>query len=312
MVFFFSKGDHMKKDVKEFKTIEEQINILISRNVLVDNENYAKALLVDVNYYNLMANRNLFEYDNQHNIFPKIIKIEDLANVYFFNFDLRNFLFKCMSYIESSIKTKIAYVHTSKYGPLGYKDVNNFVMSAKDIGDNGLTYHDEIMSSLSKEIDRSQEEYITWHKNQYKDIPFWVAINKLSFGDMSKFYRLMIHSDKKAVAKYFNAGPLQIEKWLWQFSVLRNVCAHQGNLIVWKYQSIPLDSEYDGMYIQNTFFQYIIALFLLINCDHVMCQFIEDLLSLLKKYGTTHLKDLGIPDKYEDDLLNLNLLHTLY
>lgn len=297
----------MKRDVKVFKTIDEQLDILKSRNVIIVDMEYSKQLLEDLNYYNLLANRNFLDYDNLNETFKNDIKIELLEKIYFYNFDLRNFIFKYISYIESSIKSKIAYEHSKKYGPLGYKDVNNFVLSAKDPNEKGKNKHEEIIYSLNKEIERSQEEYIVWHKNNYKDFPLWVAINKLSFGDMSKFYKLIIHSDKKSVSNYFNAGPNQIEKWLWQFSILRNVCAHQGNILLWNYQDIPLDSKYNGMFSCSTFYQYIIAMFHLLRCDGVMCNFIEDFTKLVEKYDGLLNNKLGIPSTYEDDLININI-----
>ena len=297
----------MKKRVKDFKTFEEQRDILVNRNVEIENINDAQQLLEDTNYYNLMSYRDLFGYDNRKNVFIKRVRLSDIKNLYYFDTDLRGFLFKYISYIESSLKTKISYVHSKEYGPVGYRDINNFERSAYNEVKRGLTYHEEIMASLKKEIDRSKEDYIIWHLNTYEDLPFWVAINKMSFSDMSKFYNLLIHSDKKSVSKYFNAGPYQIKNWLRQLSILRNVCAHQGNLLIWKYQDIPLDGKYKSKYKERTFYQYIIAIYHLIRCDDISCKYIEEFSLLIKKLDKNFWSILGIPSSYEDDLIELNI-----
>ena len=300
----------MKRKVKAFKTIEEQISILKSRNVVIKNSIDAHQLLEDINYYNLMSYRNIFNYDIDNDTFKNEVELLKIKEIHFFNIDLRSFLFKYISYIESSMKTKISYVHSEKYGPLGYKDIHNFVQSAYDIKDGDLTFHGEIMYSLNKELNRSKEDYIEWHLKTYEDIPFWVAINKMNFSDMSKFYNLLIHSVKKTISKYFDAGPDQIKSWLHQLSILRNVCAHQGNLVIWKYQDIPLDKKYNGKYKVNTFYQYIIAIYHLIRCDEISCKYIEEFSSIISKLDKTFWGVLGIPFTYEDDLIELNITKT--
>lgn len=45
----------MAQDVKPFKTIEEQISILEDRGLIIEDKEYAKKSLVNLNYYRLSA-----------------------------------------------------------------------------------------------------------------------------------------------------------------------------------------------------------------------------------------------------------------
>ena len=59
----------MAQDVKPFKTIEEQISILEDRGLIIEDKEYAKKSLVNLNYYRLSAytltlRNNDWFYDN--------------------------------------------------------------------------------------------------------------------------------------------------------------------------------------------------------------------------------------------------------
>ena len=45
----------MAQEIKPFKTIEEQISILKDRGLIIENEEYAKKSLANLNYYRLSA-----------------------------------------------------------------------------------------------------------------------------------------------------------------------------------------------------------------------------------------------------------------
>ena len=45
----------MAQEVKPFKTIEEQIAILENRGLIIEDEEYAKKILANLNYYRVSA-----------------------------------------------------------------------------------------------------------------------------------------------------------------------------------------------------------------------------------------------------------------
>ena len=70
----------MAQDVKPFKTIEDQIAILEDRGLIIEDEEYAKKSLANLNYYRLSAytltlRKDDHFYDNVH--------FSDVMQIYF-------------------------------------------------------------------------------------------------------------------------------------------------------------------------------------------------------------------------------------
>ena len=59
---------------KEFKTLEEQIEILKSKNLVIKNEEYAKKVLLREIYFFLNGYRHLFLVSNDDKVFKKQLR----------------------------------------------------------------------------------------------------------------------------------------------------------------------------------------------------------------------------------------------
>lgn len=60
--------------MKEFKTIDEQIQILLGRKLIINDIDKAKAYLLSQNYYNIINGyANFFPHDNNDNYTAEII-----------------------------------------------------------------------------------------------------------------------------------------------------------------------------------------------------------------------------------------------
>ena len=71
-----------KRDIKDPKTIDEQIKILKSRSIIIDNDDFAKNILKKVNYYRLSA--YMLTHKNSNGDYNDI-SIEDVYNIYLFD-----------------------------------------------------------------------------------------------------------------------------------------------------------------------------------------------------------------------------------
>ena len=108
---------------KEFKTINEQLNILKSRSLTVDNEEKAADFLMRNNYYRVggysLTLRN-------HDVFSKSATFQNIIDIYSFDYGLRHILLKYLEIIEVQLKSVHAYEFTKVNGSTGYLDANNF------------------------------------------------------------------------------------------------------------------------------------------------------------------------------------------
>lgn len=90
---------------------------------------------------------------------------------------------------------------------------------------------DELLLDIRRELRRSKEDFIAHHRRRGVPVPVWAAVEALTFGAVSKIYRLIDDGDVRySVAKSFGLDPKRTESTVRALAVLRNVCAHHGRL----------------------------------------------------------------------------------
>lgn len=92
---------------KQFRTIDEQIQLLKSRNIYVKNDNIAREILLNNNYYYLINGyKELFLKRNRKSeVFLKGTTIEEIYNLYEFDRKIRILFLEYILLIERKIDT---------------------------------------------------------------------------------------------------------------------------------------------------------------------------------------------------------------
>lgn len=205
-------------NTKPFKSYEEQIAILKSRGLIINDNENAKAILKKMNYYRLSAYSLTLR---KNDVFYPGVTIEDIVALYDFDADLRKIVFEFSAVAETSARAYIAYYHAQQYGSLGYLNNQNYEDELK---------HAAFLKELFTAINRSSDIFVIHHKEERGAIyPIWVAIEETTFGSLSKFYKNMLLSDRTSIAKEFYGLPREyIENFMQCASVARNIAAHGG------------------------------------------------------------------------------------
>ncbi len=216
-------------DIKEFKTFDEQIDILESRGLLINDKSFAQYILSTENYYNVINGyKSLFiDSSNKENesFLPKAT-FEEIYSLYEFDQNLRILFLKFLLKIENMIKTNIAYVFSQKYGHDNYLKYENFDLS----GNKGHHYVGVLITNLHRDIAEQidKNNSVTHYIKTYGYIPPWVLVNILTFGRISKFYSNMKQVDRQQVSKNINIEIYEheLKNYLEFLSIMRNLCAH--------------------------------------------------------------------------------------
>ena len=105
----------MTIDTKKATTIDEQIALLKSRGMVIDDVKKVKENLFDIGYFRLGF--YWFPFTSGAN-FDWAIKL------YYFDFDLRNILLRYISRIEVNFRTSVVYLTSNEYkdNPCWYVD----------------------------------------------------------------------------------------------------------------------------------------------------------------------------------------------
>lgn len=176
---------------KIFKTIDEQIDILKSRNIIIEDYSKAYNLLSKNNYYYLINGYKDLFVDNtsKEEKYINGTKIEEMYALYEFDKDIKINFLKYLLLIENEIDTYIAYEFSKSYGHKNYLIPANFCNSNSQ-----QFLIEKFIKDVDLEIDyqyKNSNEMIRHYLDNYKYIPLWVLVRILSFGKISKFYSLM-------------------------------------------------------------------------------------------------------------------------
>jgi len=210
---------------KRFKTYEEQIEILNSKGLITDNESLN--ILKRNNYYFLINRyKDLFIVPNiKPNIFKKGTHFNEIVSVYNFERDLRMILLKYIITIENTLKSVISHEFAKKYGH-SYLDINSY--DTKNNDKTRLRDIKGLFNTINRTIKKGikENEYIKYYNSNYSEIPFWVVINDLSFGNIVGLYNVMYEELKNNISNEFMMNSDEFYKSLRVLHFFRNLAAH--------------------------------------------------------------------------------------
>ena len=106
--------------MKKPTTFEEQLSLLKSRGLIIDNEDKCIEILRSTNYYRLSA--YLLPFKQSDDTFFSDTTFEKVYRIYEFDRKLRALLFSVIEEIELFLRTQLAYHSAHTYGALGYLD----------------------------------------------------------------------------------------------------------------------------------------------------------------------------------------------
>ena len=102
---------------KRFKTINEQLDILRSRGLIIDDETKAKDFLLRNNYYRISGYSLTLR---KNDTFSKSATFQNIVDIYRFDHELRHILLQYLEVIEVQMKAVYSYEFTRVHGPTGY------------------------------------------------------------------------------------------------------------------------------------------------------------------------------------------------
>ena len=119
---------------KIFKTIDEQLEILKAKGLVVNDYNMAKDVLLRENYFFLNGYRSPFLVTGSKR-FIEGVTFEELYALFKFDRFFRNIIFKNVLIVENNYKSIFSYVLSRKYGykEKDYLNVDNFDHSKEKI-----------------------------------------------------------------------------------------------------------------------------------------------------------------------------------
>lgn len=215
--------------IKQFKTLDEQIDILKSKGLEIEDYDYTKEVLFRENYFFVSGYRHLFLKTPQDRMFIKGTTFNELYALFRFDRHMRNIIFKNILILENNMKSVMSYVLSKNYGikERSYLDPKNFSRDsekAKQIND--------LLKKMKRQIrvNGKQHSATSHYLNNYGYVPLWIVVKVLSFGIVSEFFSILKKDDQEEIAKAFSIEPDDLIIYLSILANYRNLCAHEDIL----------------------------------------------------------------------------------
>lgn len=255
---------------KEFKTLDEQVEILRGKGLVVTNPEYAKEVLLRENYFFLNGYRYLFYRSWNDKRFIEGTTFEELYSLFLFDREFRNIMFKYLSVIENNVKSIIAYQLSLKYG---YKEKDYLNKHTFTNEKSKARQVNDLVRKMQRQIrvNTRQHSATSHYINNYGYIPLWVLVKVLSFGIVAETFTILKNDDQDAIANIYNMDSDDFALYISLLSNYRNICAHEDIIFDNKTQRVITDNIYhkeldipktDGEYVygKNDLFAVVIML----------------------------------------------------
>lgn len=213
-----------------FHTYEQQLDKLMFEKMLsIPNRVQARNILEKISYYSLINGyKEPFKHSASGN-YKHGVTFDEIVSFYHFDEELRALFLKYILHIERHMKSLISYYFCEKFGNQQqmYLDINNYILTKKNRGE-----VNKLVNSLQKAIEMpSHYKYITHHINKYGNVPLWVVMNALTFGQVSKLYQYIPNDIQYKISKKFsNVTERELHQFITVIAKCRNICAHGERL----------------------------------------------------------------------------------
>ena len=214
---------------KQFKNLDEQIEIFKYKGLEIEDEEYAKEVLLRENYFFLTGYRHMLMQKNNPKNYIKGATFEELYSIFLFDRQFRNLIFKNLLIVENNAKSIFSYQLSKKYG---YKE-NDYLKPANfDMSPEKSRQVNDLIKKMKRQVrvNGYQHSATMHYLNNYGYIPLWVLVKVLSFGIISEFYTILKQEDKIAISRIYNIDVDDLSNYFSILANYRNVCAHEDIL----------------------------------------------------------------------------------
>lgn len=261
---------------KPFTSLDEQIQILKHRNLIIEDESSTKSILSKYGYYKII-NGYGEQFEEEHNVDEKKYYIDGTTfNDIFLQYSIDKFfsriIIRDLLDIEQRLKTSLGYVVAKDFGvyhqshnkvtdkeiilkpsygavdlfPTSYLDKRNY-----DTNNNPYSNVEELFDIISE----TKRDPLAYYRDHRSHIPPWILFDQVEFGKINRYFKSLKPNTKLEILNQFiNASNLEIstDTYLYQnffgFMELirqyRNAFAHSSRFIASKFKENSLSLKF--------------------------------------------------------------------
>lgn len=222
--------------MKPSLSVQEQLELLKSRGLMIDDETTCRQLLATDSYYRFSGYARYFQEapHDGNDSFREGTSFKTILDIYQADAAIRHRLSRQLTAVELMLRTKVAKVIAEEYSPYGNYLEDSFYLDTSD----------RVVESCLRDISRSREPYILRYKEEqssngemYSTLPIWSAVQAFSFGTLSKIIERGASGNLRArLASEIGVAQGGFSSRVKALVYLRNRCAHHSRL--WNHSAI--------------------------------------------------------------------------
>jgi abortive infection bacteriophage resistance protein len=208
------------KYTKPSLSIQDQLELLKARNLIIPDDQRAKRYLTFIGYYRLSV--YFLPFHKKKDEFDSGTKFDDILNLYIFDRKLKLLALDAIERIEIAIKAVISNYMSQKFDIHWFLNKNLFQKKSE---------WDYFIKTLDKAIQKNKKKdhikhYLKKYGSKSPYPPSWNVMEILTFGNVSHIFSNLRGKHKKKIARVFNLTQKTMDDILRSVVDCRNLCAH--------------------------------------------------------------------------------------
>lgn len=213
---------------KKYLTINELIENIKNKNIIIEDENETRKILETNNYYFIMGYKFAFKLGN--GAYKQNTYFNDIFKLYKFDKSLKLLFLEPVLLIEQKLKTIFTNNYCTRYG-FKLNDILN-----QNNYDKSNLFLDDTLQELNKQIKIFGEnnKAVIFYNHKYHFVPLWVYMKVISFGMIRDLFYVSKPADKTfMINKLINdkLSTSDASNMLRLLVRIRNICCHDDILL---------------------------------------------------------------------------------
>lgn len=296
--FFIMSNNYNKPAL----TVDQQVDLLISRGLSIPDKDKARHYLQFISYYRLSGYTISFEQvieGKRNHQFKPGTTFENILALYDFDRHLRMLVMDAIERIEVAVRTQICLILATTYNDSHWHLKRNLF--------NPEFKYYALLSKCENEQQRSKEPFARHYKQAYSSptlLPAWMMTELLSMGNWSQMYEnLANRHDRKKISDTFKLPSMEFESWLHSLTYIRNLCAHHSRLWNRQFTITPKQLKPHNKYFtpNTTFAAQAAMMHLLLNVISPESKWTKRLYELIKNHSFINPSRMGFSTNWQTD-----------
>lgn len=231
--------------LKKFEDLDGQLGILYKRGLQFEDYKKAKQYLLTNNYYNLINGYSKYFMDLEINKYLPNASFDEITHLHYFDKELKTAFFTAITEAEKHLKSILAYRFSEAYPNCQYAYLNTSNYDTSKILELGWLIS-KLSSLINQNKKRNNGNSIQHYCRTHNDVPIWVLIDYLDFGQTNSMLKSLPTDLQNKIAKNICSfisektvinSPFTPEIMLSfteNIREVRNICAHNNRLLDFK------------------------------------------------------------------------------